>query len=302
MAPIVSVGLPVYNGERYLPNAFARLLEQDFEDFELIVCDNASTDATEEICQGFAQKDPRVRYFRNPTNIGLSANHNRTFELSSGRYFKWVSHDDDFPRAMLGGFVQAFEESPADVSVIYSRCEYVDEAGNIQAVDSDGVDKNDPRAHVRLAHLLRYIHMYNSPYGMIRSEMLRQTHLFGLFPMADHVLMAELAVMGVLVELPQPLLRIRRHPGRTFTANKTARAIHELFTPGKRTTISLLSLRARMELELVRRIAELPNTPQERILCTAVAAFEPKWRSFKAFGGKQKRKLLRIGSPGLHSS
>src|SRR5262245_582217 len=97
----VNVGLPVYNGEKYLPNALSRLLEQDFEDFELIVSDNASTDGTQEICRSFAEKDRRVRYFRNETNIGLAANHNRTFELSQGELFKWAAHDDDFPRAML---------------------------------------------------------------------------------------------------------------------------------------------------------------------------------------------------------
>src|SRR6267142_5432239 len=99
--PKVSVGLPVYNGEKYLPNTLKRLLEQDFEDFELIVSDNASTDGTPEICRMFAEQDPRVHYVRNEANIGLAANHNRTFELSRGELFKWAAHDDDFPPAML---------------------------------------------------------------------------------------------------------------------------------------------------------------------------------------------------------
>src|SRR5438445_9254453 len=155
--PKVSVGLPVYNGERYLQNALTSLLEQDFEDFELIVCDNASTDGTGEICRFFAQKDARIRYFRNETNIGLSANHNRTFELSTGQYFKWAAHDDDFPRAMLTRFVSVMEESEPCVSVVYSPCEYIDEVGSVQGVDSDSVNSNDPWPHKRLAHLLWHV-------------------------------------------------------------------------------------------------------------------------------------------------
>src|SRR5262245_16514015 len=126
-SPRVSVGLPVYNGERYLPNTLTRLLEQDFEDFELIVSDNASTDATQEICRSFT--DRRVRYSRNDTNIGLAANHNRAFALSRGELFKWAAHDDDFPRAMLARFVEAFDRASPAVSLVFSHCEYIDEFG-----------------------------------------------------------------------------------------------------------------------------------------------------------------------------
>jgi glycosyltransferase involved in cell wall biosynthesis len=297
--PKVSVGVPVYNGERYLTNALTRLLEQEFEDFELIVCDNASTDHTEEICRAFAARDSRIRYFRNPTNIGLAANHNRTFGLSSGQYFKWAAHDDDFPRAMLARFVETFDQSSTEVSLVYSRCEYIDEFGNPEHVDSDGVDRNDPRAYVRLGQLLRYVHMYNSIYGMIRSDMLRRTRLHGLYPMADHVLLAELAMLGIFVELPEPLLRIRRHPGRTFTANKTRQALRALFTPGRSETILPMSLKTRMALELVRGAVLLPIPFRDKIMCLPVAAVGPTWRRFRAYGGLQKQKLLRKLTLGL---
>src|SRR5215831_14010137 len=177
--PKVSLGLPVYNGERYLPNTLTRLLQQDYSDFELIICDNASADRTQEICLSFAAKDRRVRYVRNEKNLGLAANHNRTFLLSRGQYFKWVSHDDDFPAHMLSGLVSAMESSPPTVSVVYSFCEYIDESGNVECIDSDGVDKDDPWPHRRFSHLVREIHMYNCPYGLIRSEILRKTRLFG---------------------------------------------------------------------------------------------------------------------------
>ena len=93
--PRVSIGLPVYNGERYLPQALDAILSQTFEDFELIISDNASTDSTQDICKSYAANDARVKYFRNSSNIGISRNFNRVFELSSGgEYFKWCAHDD----------------------------------------------------------------------------------------------------------------------------------------------------------------------------------------------------------------
>jgi glycosyltransferase involved in cell wall biosynthesis len=293
-APRVSVGLPVYNGEKYLPNALRRLLEQDFEDFELIICDNASTDGTQDICRHFAEQDHRIRYFRNEKNVGLAANHNRTFELSRGKFFKWAAHDDDFPKSMLSRFVAVFEEAPASVGVVYSYCEYIDELGQVVGVDSDHVGKNDPCPHKRLAYLLRHIHMYNSPYGLIRSSMLRATRLHGLFFGSDYVLMAELAMLGVLVEIPEPLLRIRQHPGRTFTANKSKMALRELFAPGQGHKFSILSIKARMKLELVRSALMLPLAPGDKVLCAAVSLVKPYWEEFRAFGGKRKQKLLRM--------
>src|SRR5260370_42097820 len=100
-SPKVSIGFPVYNGENYVANALTRLLEQDFQDFELVICDNASTDRTQEIRLAFAHQDDRIRYFRNDRNIGLAANHARTFQLANGKYFKWAAHDDGFPPTML---------------------------------------------------------------------------------------------------------------------------------------------------------------------------------------------------------
>jgi hypothetical protein len=94
MDALVSIGLPVRNGERYVAGAIESALRQTFVDFELIVSDNASTDATESICRSFARQDSRVRYERSAEDRGAAGNHNRCFELSGGRYFMWLSYDD----------------------------------------------------------------------------------------------------------------------------------------------------------------------------------------------------------------
>src|SRR5690242_6344650 len=93
-SPKVSIGLPVYNGERFLAEAIDSVLAQTFTDFELIISDNASTDRTPEICKAYAEKDSRIRYYRNEENQGASWNFNRVFELSRGMCFQWLAHDD----------------------------------------------------------------------------------------------------------------------------------------------------------------------------------------------------------------
>src|SRR5207245_725070 len=86
--------MPVRNGEKYVRQAIESILAQTFSDWELVICDNASTDATEAICREYAARDPRVRYSRNAENLGPAGNHARCFELSRGRYFRWHAHDD----------------------------------------------------------------------------------------------------------------------------------------------------------------------------------------------------------------
>src|SRR5262245_4762071 len=95
--PKVSVGLPVYNADHYLDDTLRKLLSQSYRDFELIISDNASTDATEEICRDHAARDRRIIYYRNNCNMGIAWNHNRVFQLSSGEFFMWASHDDVRP-------------------------------------------------------------------------------------------------------------------------------------------------------------------------------------------------------------
>ena len=121
--PRISVGLPVYNGEAYLPAALTSLLKQDYGDFELIVSDNASTDGTEAICREFAANDPRIRYSRNETNIGAARNYNRVFELSRSKLFKWASHDDECHPSLLRRCVEVFDMSPPSTALVYTRAE-----------------------------------------------------------------------------------------------------------------------------------------------------------------------------------
>src|SRR5215210_4761461 len=92
--PLISIGMPVYNGEKYLSLAIASIIEQDYQNIELIISDNASTDKTPEICKAYQQTDPRIKYYRNQENLGTAKNFKLVFELSKSDYFMWAAHDD----------------------------------------------------------------------------------------------------------------------------------------------------------------------------------------------------------------
>jgi len=92
--PKVSIGLPVFNGEKSLHEVLDALLKQSMPYFELIISDNNSTDATESICRDYAKRDPRVKYFRQRSDIGMYANFRFVFDQANAPYFMWSACDD----------------------------------------------------------------------------------------------------------------------------------------------------------------------------------------------------------------
>lgn len=90
----VSIGMPVFNGEKFIREALDSLLRQSFSDFELIISDNASTDGTERICREYAALDQRIRYIRQPTNIGAGFNFKFVLDEARSEYFMWAACDD----------------------------------------------------------------------------------------------------------------------------------------------------------------------------------------------------------------
>src|SRR5262245_31427219 len=117
--PRVSLGLPVYNGEGFLRQALDSILAQTFEDFELIISDNSSTDSTPAICHDYKAADARIRYLRNESNRGVAWNHNRVFALSTGEYFKWCAADDLIAPEYLSACLGRLEAEP-DAVLCYS--------------------------------------------------------------------------------------------------------------------------------------------------------------------------------------
>ncbi len=208
--PHVSIGLPVYNGERFLGETLDSLLAQTFSDFELIVSDNASRDKTEEICREYAARDNRIRYFRNNENKGAAFNHNRVFELSQGEYFKWVSADDVYKPDFLLKCVEALDRYPS-IILAYTRSSNIDENGKILNDNTFNLRVDSPKPHERFHDFILIDHNCNAIFGLIRRSVLSKTKLMGNFASADRVLVAQLGLMGKFYEVPEFLLHWRRH-------------------------------------------------------------------------------------------
>jgi glycosyltransferase involved in cell wall biosynthesis len=113
--PLVSIGVPVYNSENCISQALDSIIGQTYENLEVVISDNASTDRTQTICQQYAAKDSRIRYYRNSENIGVTANYRRVLALSSGDYFMWAAADDIKPVAVVENLLKALHKNKAAV-------------------------------------------------------------------------------------------------------------------------------------------------------------------------------------------
>ncbi|HYE34809.1 glycosyltransferase family 2 protein [Methylocaldum sp.] len=213
--PRVSIGIPVYNGERYLAEALESLLAQTFKDFEIIISDNCSTDQTEEICRRYAEQDSRVRYVRAETNRGAAWNHNRTVELAKGEYFKWQTYDDLCAPTFLEKCVAVLDQHP-EVVLCYPQFVRVDAERNpLEARRSQVDGAAAPPERFRTLILKRST--CEEIYGVVRTHVLRQTRLIGSYSNSDDNLLAELALRGQFFEVPEPLFFHRVHSGQSTT-------------------------------------------------------------------------------------
>jgi glycosyltransferase involved in cell wall biosynthesis len=202
--PLVSVGLPVYNGAPFIERALDSLLAQDLEDFEIVICDNASEDSTAKICAARAEQDPRIRFFANPTNMGLVANFNRTFELSRGTYFKWAAHDDWHAPCSLSTCVDLLEANPTAVAC-GTGVAIVDEDGSPLGEWVPSVDLEIPEPHRRFHRLIFMLGQPHLLFGMMRSSALARTRLMQSYLASDRTLLAELSLLGPIVQTPDIL-------------------------------------------------------------------------------------------------
>jgi len=218
--PVVSLGMPVYNGERFVEQAILSVIAQSLKSFELIICDNASTDGTEQICRALAASDPRVRYVRNEQNLGAHPNYNKTFSLARGRYFKWVAHDDALHPDYLERCVARLEAIPSWV-LCQTDFEYIDESGATLGVEESAVAGSEAADPVRrFAALALQPHTCYDVMGVFRHSMLSRSMLLPSFHGADRALLAQLALMGPFGHIAEPLLRIRDHANR-YTRART---------------------------------------------------------------------------------
>lgn len=228
-SPTVSIGLPVYNGERFLAESIESILGQTFADFELIISDNGSNDRTQAICSAYVARDARIRYQRSETNQGASRNYNRTLELARGKYFRWAPADDKFAPASLQRCVEVLDENPG-VVLCYPQTILIDDMGNPIGQYDDNMDLRAPDARVRFYMALCRNGLINAIYGLMRTGAVRCAEGMGGFPGADVALLAELSLYGSFREIPAKLF-FRRIHGQSSTSLQTLDDVQQFFNP-----------------------------------------------------------------------
>lgn len=292
--PRVSIGLPVYNGENYLEAAVESILRQDFGDFELIVSDNGSDDATQAICLRFAELDSRVRYYRSDTNRGAAWNYNRTFELARGEYFKWQAHDDLCLPGFLRSCLEVFDSAPPSVVLVYPKTEIIDSNGNALAQHvAETIDTRDENPHIRLGRVLKNLNMACAVFGLMRSSALQQTRLIDRFIASDYVLLAELAMLGELREVPQTLFLRRLHPRISTYASRNPTQLLQWFDPSQRRHRRWVSPMMWLGVEYLRSARRIPLGRFERFRCYLSATRVWYARECRNLAGRYKARLLR---------
>lgn len=220
--PRLTIGMPVFNGERFLGRALDSLLAQDFRDFVLLVSDNASTDATADVLAAYASRDERVRLMRQPRNLGASPNWNVVAERATTELFTWAACDDEYEPTFLSRCIALLDADP-ELVLAYTGTVDIDEDGRrLQEWDEFfRLDDADPA--VRFRELVSRDHMCFQLFGVVRTAVLQDTALLGAFPDADRVTLAELALRGRLGAVPEPLFLHREHEGRSVNVHRASR-------------------------------------------------------------------------------
>ena len=283
--PLVSVGLPVFNGERYLVRALNALRSQTYGNMEIIVCDNASTDTTLEASRAAAAEDSRVRVHTTDRNRGASWNFNRAVHHARGPLFTWASHDDIRAPTAVARCVKALDQAPDSV-LAYPATLLIDESDREMGPFDDGLDLCDASPVARLRRLLSQAKEYHAIFGLVRTEVLRATPLLGSFVASDVVLLAELALAGRWVHHPERLFLRRWHSETSLNANPDARHRAAWFDPSRRGGAFMPC--TRVGVELLRAIGRAPLSPSERAMAASTVLkdwFAPRWRTM---GGEVK--------------
>ena len=260
----LSVGIPVYNTARYFPATLDALLAQTYQEFELVISDNGSTDETESICRAYAAQDARIRYHRYAENRGAAWNFNNVFALTDTPYFKWAAADDLYAPTYLEECVRVLDEQP-DVVLCYSRSQAVDAAGQvIKRYPAQDRGNTDSVAQ-RFAAAIINPHPFIPVFGVARREILARTMLIGGFSGSDRPLVGELALYGKLYEVPEFLFFYRHHQEQSWGGGRSRHQQQAWYDPRRGTKISFPTWRLLAEHE--KSIWRTPLSLWEKAQC-----------------------------------
>jgi glycosyltransferase involved in cell wall biosynthesis len=271
--PLVSIGVPVFNGEGFLEVALDSFRAQTFSDFELIISDNASNDGTQAICEAYVRRDGRIRYIRQKSNIGAPRNWNVLVHEARGIFFKWASANDYCSPMMLQECIDVMKADPG-VVLCYGRTQLVDENEERIAIYEQDISFDEDRPSERFASVCNQLGLNNLQCGVFRLDVLRRTRLDRLYPSGDLALIAELALYGRLKVIPKILL-FRRQSRRTFTSMLTPLERQRVYDPRAKAPMKFIL--ARRHLDDLMSISRAPIPVVEKIRAYRIALRIARW-------------------------
>lgn len=273
--PRVSVCLPVRNGEKYLDQAIESLLAQTYADFELVICDNDSSDDTARISLQWAQRDPRVRYVYYGTMVGAGENFNRALLLARGEYLRWASYDDLCDPTLLGKCVEVLDNHPT-VSMVYTMFRDIDETGQSLGVKDITIGTESTPVE-RFCHGTSLGYPIVQFYGLMRGSVILSTRLFRPYTDSDRTLVCEMALRGKFYRIPEVLFFRRVHKTKSTTVMPNWRARMVWWDPSAAHRITLPHwLQFFDYLETIRRVP-LPMVVKMRCSLHMVAWLTKEW-------------------------
>ncbi len=196
--PLVSIGIPVYNGEGQIENAVRSVMNQTYTNLQVIISDNASSDRTGSICERLSAEDPRVHYSKQPVNLGPSANFATVLDLARGEYFMWLGHDDWLSEGYIEACVGMLSEDP-DVSLACGQVVYYQEGVEVFRGDVVQLPQESPQK--RVTAFYRVVWDNGTFYGLMRRDQLVKVKMNNVMG-GDWLLIASMAFLGNVVTLP----------------------------------------------------------------------------------------------------
>jgi len=275
--PTVSIVLPVYNGQRYIRYAVESVLGQTYRDFELCILDNASTDATEDICNSYVRQDSRIRYHRHPKNLGASLNHILGFKMALGKYVKLLAHDDAWDPTLLEKSVRVLDEHP-EVVLVYPRTRWIDKNGDVIGDFQTNIDFSSTRARDRVGAVVHGRHRAYPIFGLARRSAMAKTDNLKPYVDSDRVWLAQLALQGPFYEIKEYLFLSREHDGGRYAGStNTPTVALAWFDPTKKQKLILPYMRLYREyLKSVVR-ADLPMREKAASFYVVATCLRNRW-------------------------
>lgn len=287
--PLVSIAMTVFNAAPFLSKTIESLLAQDYENFELIVSDNASEDGSSEICLEYAKRDNRIKYYRNTINMGPVRNSCKAVDLCSGDFIMPAADHDVYHPSFISSLLELLQQDES-VVLAYPRSLYIDENDQHIELLPDVIDTRGLNACQRFTKLIWEFAWGNMVYGLYRSAAYKAVWHFQPIIGADHAVIAKLCLLGSIAQIDEPLFLRRRNRPVENVQECTTRQVNWFVKSNYEALIPW----TRMAYEHIKIITEsdLGNNEKEYLFAEVRKCFPTR------FGHQMQNEVMQLLSEG----